>query len=123
MLCVDLGESFPTNIWLQKSASIHPRKSRDSPLKLRADLSKCAEATVLAQDLILRFSTPRSVQGFAGPSFREWTPRSDEEIKAVLDRLQNDLPFTGKDVIKSAIGMQVFSAFLGFLRGQREITF
>lgn len=33
--------------------------------------------------------------------------KSDEEIKAVLDRLQNDLPFTGKDVIKSAIGMQV----------------
>ena len=28
---VDLGESFPTNIWLQKSASIQPRTS---PAKL-----------------------------------------------------------------------------------------
>merc|ERR1712078_346580 len=26
--CVDLGESFPTNIYLQKSASIQPRTSR-----------------------------------------------------------------------------------------------
>ena len=25
--CVDLGESFPTNIYLQKSASIQPRRS------------------------------------------------------------------------------------------------
>ena len=27
MLCVDLGESFPTSIYLQKSASIQPRTS------------------------------------------------------------------------------------------------
>ena len=27
VLCVDLGESFPTNIYLQKSASIQPRTS------------------------------------------------------------------------------------------------
>ena len=27
MLCVDLGESFPTRIYLQKSASIQPRTS------------------------------------------------------------------------------------------------
>ena len=26
--CVDLGESFPTSIYLQKSASIQPRTSR-----------------------------------------------------------------------------------------------
>ena len=25
--CIDLGESFPTSIWLQKSASIQPRTS------------------------------------------------------------------------------------------------
>ena len=27
VLCVDLGESFPTSIYLQKSASIQPRTS------------------------------------------------------------------------------------------------
>ena len=35
------------------------------------------------------------------------SPRSDDEIRSLLEGLKEEMPFTGKDVIKSAIGMQV----------------
>jgi hypothetical protein len=33
--------------------------------------------------------------------------KSDDEIRSVLEGIKEEMPFTGKDVIKSAIGMQV----------------
>ena len=53
MHCVDLGESFPTSIWLQKSASIQPRTS---PAKFAR--SPCADPLHVRDSLPCLFVLP-----------------------------------------------------------------
>ena len=66
--CVDLGESFPTSIYLQKSASIQPRTSHSIFIILAAsrDLiftersSPCAVAEEAALKIVAKRADPRT---------------------------------------------------------------
>ena len=54
VLCVDLGESFPTSIYLQKSASIQPRTS---PAKIESRLQDSQKKSRNVERILAKYLT------------------------------------------------------------------
>ena len=66
--CVDLGESFPTRIYLQKSASIQPRTS---PSKFGGKIQFNIHFTPYSLHFLVRLGVPRTPRLCLGPTERE----------------------------------------------------